>query len=126
LITFLGKNKLKKKKRKKKLEENVVELEIWTMMPKNKSSKKNSGLSIIFFSCGHIWSQRDQIFKTVFSTMGTLTDTFLNPDPIMKSQFKLNSIEDREVQLIFIEDRIIKLKHYFNEQFRIVYQYAPY
>lgn len=54
--------------------------------------------------------------------MGTLTDTFLNPDPIMKSQFKLNSIEDREVQLIFIEDRIIKLKHYFNEQFRIVYR----
>ena len=119
LIMFLGKNKLKKKKRKKKLEENSVELSgIKTTMPKNKSPKKNSGQSIIFKP----WGQRGQIFKSAFSTMGTLTDTFLNPDPIMKSQFKLNSIEDREVQLIFIEDRIIKLKHYFNEQFRIVYR----
>merc|ERR1711990_271237 len=59
----------------------------------------------------------EQVVEEKLSTMGTLTDTFLNPDPIMKSQFKLNSIEDREVQLIFIEDRIIKLKHYFNEQF---------
>ena len=48
LKTFLDKSKLKKKKRKKKLEENLVELEIMTTMPKNKSSKKNSGFSIIF------------------------------------------------------------------------------
>ena len=44
----------------------------------------------------------DQKEETI-SITGTLSDDFLKIDPMMKSQFKLNTIEDRKIQLLFIQ-----------------------
>lgn len=64
----------------------------------------------------------DQIEEVMISRTGTLSEHILPEDPLLKSQFRLNSISDRNLQLIFIEDRIQKLKKHFNEQFNQSYR----
>ena len=55
-------------------------------------------------------------------TTGTLSEMILPTDKLLKSQFRLDTIEDRRLQLLFIEDRITKLKKHFNDQFSQSYR----
>ena len=64
----------------------------------------------------------DQIEEIMISKTGTLSEQILPEDPMLKSQFRLNSISDRQMQLLFIDDRIQKLKKHFNEQFNQSYR----
>ena len=64
----------------------------------------------------------EQIEEVMISQTGTLSEQLLPEDPMLKSQFRLNTIEDRQIQLLFIEDRIQKLKKHFNDQFNQSYR----
>jgi len=64
----------------------------------------------------------DQVEEVMISRTGTLSEHILPEDPLLKSQFRLNSISDRKLHLIFIEERIQKLKKHFNEQFNQSYR----
>ena len=64
----------------------------------------------------------EQIEEVMISQTGTLSEQLLPEDPMLKSQFRLNTIADRQIQLLFIEDRIQKLKKHFNDQFNQSYR----
>jgi len=46
----------------------------------------------------------------------------INPEPLLRSQFNLRDIEDRKIDMAIINDRILLLRKYFNNQFRQCYR----